>query len=311
MGILITNSSTYYAAAGPHGNYRYISLTEILDSFRAAYVGKDKICERVLDNDITFHALRAIQELSYATLKSTKDWEVEIPSTLVLVMPSDYVNYIKLSWSDSVGTEHIIYPTSKTSNPKDIVESVTAWGGFDPSTGDTPDLDGTTDSDGNETSTTWTNYAAATPNEVENDDEDDIYWPHEGARFGLSPERSQVNGNFFIDEDQGKFHFSSNLAGKTVILRYISDGIVTAGINGDSPSIDMTNTLVPKLAEEAIYKHVLYGILLARKDTNPNLLMQIKRERFAETRKAKIRLSNIKIEEITQVLRGSSKIIKH
>ena len=34
-------------------------------------------------------------------------------------------------------------------------------------------------------------------------------------------------------------------------------------------------------------------------------------EKFAETRKAKLRLSNIKLEEITQILRGKSKQIKH
>ena len=108
---------------------------------------------------------------------------------------------------------------------------------------------------------------------------DDDYWPSLGGRYGLSPEYAQVNGHFFIDEDAGKFHFSSNLSGKTVILKYISDGIATNKDTGAESTwqIDMTNTLVPKLAEEAIYKWILYGVLLARKNTNPNLLMQIKK----------------------------------
>ena len=50
---------------------------------------------------------------------------------------------------------------------------------------------------------------------------------------------------------------------------------------------------------------------MARKDTAPGLLGQLKRERFAETRKAKIRLSNLKSEELTQIFRGASKQIKH
>jgi hypothetical protein len=70
-------------------------------------------------------------------------------------------------------------------------------------------------------------------------------------------------------------------------------------------------SLVPKLAEEAIYKHILHGVLSARKDTPAGTLQLIKKERFAETRKAKLRLSNLKLEELTQVLRGKSKIIKH
>ena len=56
---------------------------------------------------------------------------------------------------------------------------------------------------------------------------------------------------------------------------------------------------------------MLYGILSARKDTPGGLLGQLKKERFAETRKAKIRLSNFKAEEITQIFRGNSKQIKH
>ena len=41
------------------------------------------------------------------------------------------------------------------------------------------------------------------------------------------------------------------------------------------------------------------------------IVQRFRKERFAETRKAKLRLSNIKLEEITQILRGKSKRIKH
>ena len=41
------------------------------------------------------------------------------------------------------------------------------------------------------------------------------------------------------------------------------------------------------------------------------MLQLLKKEKFAETRKAKLRLSNIKLEEISQVLRNKSKRIKH
>ena len=84
----------------------------------------------------------------------------------------------------------------------------------------------------------------------------------------------------------------------------------TLNSNGNY-TLNLEQSLVPKFAEEAIYKHILYGVLLARKDSPAGLLAQIKKEKFAETRKAKIRLSNYKVEELTQILRGSSKIIKH
>lgn len=311
MGILRSNPYTYYDNTSPDfGNYRYINLTEIIDSFSATYIGEGKLCENVVLNDVIFHAIRGLQELSYDTIRSTKDWEIVIPSTLVLVMPADYINYIKLSWSDSNGIERIIYPTSKTSNPFNVQETVETWGGFT-TDGTNEDLDRTAAVDGNFTSDTFANYKANTSSDigsVDADEMDDEYGNLVGARYGIDPQHAQANGSFFVDEKQGKFHFSSNIAGKTVVLKYISDGVAT---NAANDAIDLTESYVPKFAEEAIYKHILYGVLLARKDSPAGLLAQIKKERFAETRKAKLRLSNLKLEELTQVLRGSSKIIKH
>ena len=37
-----------------------------------------------------------------------------------MILPADYVNYTKITWSDANGIEHVIYPTSKTSNPNTI-----------------------------------------------------------------------------------------------------------------------------------------------------------------------------------------------
>ena len=294
MGLTYVNTSAYYDSSGDHGNYQFKSLQEIIDSFKAAYVGEGKICERVLDTDVTFFAIRGMQELSYDTLRSEKDWEVVVPATLILVMPHDYINYVKLSWSDSAGIERVIYPTRFTSNPADESNTIDTWGGFD----------ATTSTD--ESSATWENYKATTPSEVNDDYEDDVYWPNVGSRYGLSPENAQVNGSFYIDDSAGKFHFSSNLSGKTLILKYISDGMVTTG-----GALSLANTKIHKFAEEAIYKYMAYGLLSARNDSNPNIMQMLKKERFAEQRKAKLRLSNLKIDELAQIMRGKSKVIKH
>ena len=85
-----------------------------------------------------------------------------------------------------------------------------------------------------------------------------------------------------------------------MILEYISDSVGTH-----------TEMIVPKLAEEAIYKWIAYGCLSAKVGIPEYIINRFKKEKFAETRKAKLRLSNIKIEEITQILSGKSKHIKH
>ena len=68
---------------------------------------------------------------------------------------------------------------------------------------------------------------------------------------------------------------------------------------------------VHKFAEEAMYKWIAHAILSTRANTPEYQVNRFKKERFAEIRKAKLRLSNIKLEEITQVFRGKSKQIKH
>ena len=108
MGILKSQWGPYYDDGGDWGSYQRISLQEVIESFNATYVGKNKICEDVLINDITFHAIRGLQELSYDTLRSEKDWELVVPSTLVVVLPIDYVNYVKIAWTDGGGVERII-----------------------------------------------------------------------------------------------------------------------------------------------------------------------------------------------------------
>ena len=156
--------------------------------------------------------------------------------------------------------------------------------------------------DGNsETSATWSSYKSATPSENNTDDyTDDTYWPIAGERYGLDPQHAQVNGSFYIDQQSGKIHFSSNISGKTVVLDYISDGV--------AKDADM---IVHKFAEEAMYKSIAYAILSTRANVPPSQVNRLRREKFAAVRTAKLRLSNIKLEELTQILRGKSKHIKH
>ena len=121
-----------------------------------------------------------------------------------------------------------------------------------------------------------------------------------GKRYGLDTQFAQANGSYFIDYERGMVHFGGSLSGKTVVIKYISDGVSDEG-----------EIIVPKLAEEAMYKWIAYGCAQARTDVPPPVVARLKQEKFAETRKAKIRLSNIKIEEISQMMRAKSKFIDH
>jgi hypothetical protein len=282
-------------SAEAYGVYQHVSLDDIISNFIVAYVGTEKIINRVRRADVAFHAQRALQEFSYDTLKSTKSFELEVPPTLVVPLPQDYVNYVKISWVESeTGTERILYPTRNTSNPRSILQDSDYNLLFDSSTGALLE---------SFESTPWTKYRSNVDTSA-NDDVSDTAGrtadSYIGNRFGLDPETAQINGFFYIDQVRGNVHFGSNISGKTVIIKYISDSLGTDA-----------EMVVHKFAEEAMYKHLAHAILATKSNVPEYLVARFKKEKFAATRVAKLRLSNLKSEELAQVMRNKSKQIKH
>ena len=291
-----THDENYYTTSSLYGDYQFLTLEEVVKTFMATYVGVGKICENIRSSDISFHAGRALQEFNYDIFRCVTAQEIVVPATLQMILPRDFVNHVKLSYTDAAGIKHILYPVRHTSNPLDVTQDSSGNYTF---TGNALDSD--------TSSTTWESYKSQTEFERRQDDyADDEYKYLSDERYGIEPEHAQVNGSYYIDYANGKIHFSSSLSGETLVLDYISDGMNAA----DSGGVPSGSAIVHKFAEEAMYKHILYGCLSALASPHP-MLPTIKKERFAETRKAKLRLSNIKIEELTQIMRGGSKWIKH
>ena len=280
-----------------YGGYAYMTIEDIVNNFLVAYVGEGKLIPSVKRTDIIFHAKRGLQEFSYDTLKSIKSQELTIPPSLSLIIPQDYVNYVKLSYIDNVGVKHIIYPTTLTSNPYTVPVQDNTGVPTQDNLG--ANLEGTS-----QTNQKWENNNISVPtvNTQNSLFYDNGMWYNfsYGQRYGISPEVVQSNGWFTIDEREGKFSFSSNLANQLIILEYISDGL--------SHDLD---TKVPKMAEEAMYMHIAYSILAGRSGVQEYIVRRYKIDRRAALRNAKIRLSNIKPEEFTQIMRGKSKILKN
>ena len=284
-----------------YGSYSYISLEDVINNFQIAYVGTGKLIPSCKRTDIIFHAKRGMQEFSYDTLKSIKSQELNIPPELSVVIPQDYVNYTKVSWIDQLGVKRPIYPANNlTTNP------------FETPVQDSKGVP-TQDNFGNNlegTSITEERWRTADDTLINQDNVEDLYnegydnwgWDEQllGQNYGLDPQYAQVNGWFTINHREGKMSFSSNLAGALIVLEYISDGL----------AYDM-DTQVPKLAEEALYAHISHAIVASRINQPEYIVRRLKQERSAKLRNAKIRLSNIKLDEIVQGMRGKSKWIKH
>ena len=296
MALIENTEQSYYNESGDEslGNYQFVSLTTIINQFLIAYVGEDKLIPRVKRMDVAFHAQRALQEMSFDTFKSTKAIEIEIPPSLAMKLPQDYVNYTKIVSVDSSGIEHVLYPITKSSNPTKYEQDVNGDYVFDGTTFEANQIT---------PSTTTTNFTQNIPAENANNEisyDDGVEFGAMGQRYGINPEHANINGGFYMDEKNGTVNFSSNLANQTVILKYISDSLGTE-----------SEMQVHKFAEEAMYKQIAFAILSSRSNVQEYIVNRFRKDARASKRTAKLRLSNIKLEEITQVLRGKSKQIKH
>jgi len=283
-----------------YGEYGYTSLNDIINGFIATYVGEHKLIPDVKRTDVIFHAKRGLQEFSYDTLKSIKSQELTIPASLSVIIPQDYVNYVALSYIDSQGTKHPIYPANNlTIAPYEVPLQ------------DEPQGDPVQDNFGDNlegSSQTLERWGDANDNLLNGNITVEDYWsyagwltgnPFYGQRYGNNPQYTQRNGWFNMNERDGTIAFSSNLIDRLIVLEYISDGLAYE-----------LDARIPKMAEDALYAHILYSILASRINQPEYIVQRLKRDRSAKLRNAKIRLSNIKLEEIVQVMRGKSKWIK-
>jgi hypothetical protein len=289
-----------------YGGYSYTSLNDIVNNFLVGYIGHGKLIPSAKRTDVIFHAKRGLQEFSYDTLKSIKSQELHVPPSLSVIMPQDYVNYVRMSWIDAYGIKHIIYPSDNlTSAPYTVpLQDASSSGEFifdnfgENTEGTSLTMEKWEKLQQWQLSGGYNDYLNGAFNYY---GQDYMYGrQYRGMRYGLLPETTQINGYFTINEREGKFSFSSDMSGKLIILEYISDGL--------GYDLDMK---VPKMAEEAMYMHIAYSILATRPNIPEYIVQRYKKDRRATLRNAKIRLSEIKLDQIVRIMRNKSKWIKH
>jgi len=282
------------------GYYRRTNLNDIISNFMIAYVGDDKVLSKVPRYEIALWGQKAVQEFSYDVLHSEKAIEIQLSPLRQMSLPSDYVNYIKISYTDAWGVERTILPSNTTHANQGIAQDENYKYLYD--------------QDGNviyaEESETIERFQKA-KNIVSTEETLNYYngyyafddFGYYGRRYGLTPEFQNKNGSFVLDLNAGQIYFDSTIPQDTYItLTYISDGL------GDNGNFD--NVYVPKLAEEAVMTTMLYNLCKVRASTAP-VAPLYKKEASAKMRNAKIRIANMKIAEMTNIFRNKAKWIKH
>ena len=300
------NQKKYYTNDGVNptdenwGSYQYVSLEDIVRNFQFMYEGNHELINNINRYQILFHAKRGIQELNYDAFKEIKALELQIYDDLRFVLPSDYVNWVKLYLLKGNVLRELtenIQVQSATSYFQSGASTFT-YDGDNNATIIDSDLDTARKNDSlRSIYLNKTNDDAANPDC--NNYESDIY--RIGARYGLNTETANFNPTFTIDKKAGVINFDSTMANQQCVLQYISDGME----NGDVSQVS-----VNKRFEEYVYAYIKYTILNGRFGIQEYVVNRAKKDKQALLRNAKIRLSNIHPSRLLMNLRGENKWIK-
>ena len=275
---------------GPHdlnwGTYQYVLLKDIINNFMLTYVGDDKVINKVDRNEIIFHAKRGLQDLHYDALREIVGFEVEVPDTLRIPLPHDFVSESRIAFVGEDGLFHPIPRNFNSGTPISYLQDDSARKNILIDNLDQA-ITGTS-----VTEDTLRGRAKSHPTA----DEFDI-----GKRFGLDTATSNSNGSYVINKDQGYILFSSNLLDKNIVIEYVSDGMY--GLSEDEIKIH-------KLAETFMYDYLSAQVLKSKVGVQEYVVRRATKQASASLRNARIRMRSINLNELTQILRGRDKWIK-
>ena len=285
------------------GSYQYVSLDDIVNNFLLMYSGNHSLINNEERYKIIFHAKRAIQELNYDAFKEIKILELSVADSLRYVLPSDYVNWVRIS----------LYKDGWLRPLTENIQAISSNAYLQ-------------DQQGNILFDQNGNILRPQYSDIDYDRlmrlKKSIYlnqgnqfhgqagwcmdgmWYFDynvGTPFGLNTETANFNPTFKIDKKAGVINFDSSMAGELCILEYVSDGME----NGDNSLIT-----VNKLFESYIYAAIEYELLSSKFNVQEYVINRCRKKRKALLGNARIRISNIHPGRLLMNLRGMDKVIK-
>lgn len=285
------------------GSYQYVSLKDIVTNFSLMYTGNHSLINNEERYKILFHAKRAIQELNYDAFKEVKVLELTVAHNLKYILPSDYVNWVRISlykdgWLRPL-TENI-----QTLSSNAYLQDNNGKILFDSSGNILLPNDSTIDYDRLHKlkKSIYLNQGNQFHGQMGWCIDGMWYFDYAiGAKYGLNTETANFNPTFNVDRKSGVINFDSSMVDELCILEYISDGMES----GDNSLIT-----VNKLFESYIYAAIKYEMLSSKFGIQEYVIARAKKEKAALLRNAKIRLSNIHPGRLLMNLRGLDKMIK-
>lgn len=283
------------------GSYQYVSLEDIVNNFQLMYTGNHSLVNNEERYKILFHAKRAIQELNYDAFKEIKALELTVYDNLTFVLPSDYVNWVRLSLYKD-GWLRPLNENIQVNSAVSYLQSNTgtlSFNGDGTVVTDVSTLD--TERKNGQQNSIYLNQNNAQDDASENSEANWYSDYSIGARYGLNTETANANPTYRIDKKSGVINFDSTMLNENCVLEYISDGM-----EGGNDSLVTVN----KLFEEYIYAAIKYEILNSKFNVQEYVVNRARKDKSSLLRNAKIRLSNIHPGRLLMNLRGQNKWIK-
>lgn len=267
-------------------SYVYVSLEDIVDDFISTYTGNSTIIGKANRRKIVRHAKMGIKQFTMNALRDFRAVELELGDTLDIVLPPDFVSYVRISYvNPSTGELMVLSENRDSVMGTAYLQDHNANILFD---NDGFILEGTTYYDGLNDTITQRNFVSGVDMESQETD------------YRLDPTKN-INGTFQINTRQGRIHFSSDNASRVIMLEYVSDGLEFT---------DEADIKVSKLAEVAILNYINYNMMFSDAGIPMYEKNEAKKRFHAEYTNAKIKMMDIRIADTMLVLNAKRQYLR-
>lgn len=280
-----TNLDQYYDDSEQFGQHQYVTMKDIVNDFMFSQED-DSFVANVDRNKVVYHAKKVVQELYFDVLNEVISIEFDLNPTLIIALPHDYVTYVRISWVDDRGHLHPL-AIDETSNLAQAYLQDNDYEYLFDNEGDILQGSHIQDTVGSGAPTA---------------DNDGASYPIAGTP-NFNTDRSKIfkNGSYRVDKERGIMQFSSKVDGRTIVLDYISDGLFQR---------DDADIRIHKFAEQAAISFIFWKLIQFRKNVPANRILMAEKQWYNMRRIAKRRIKPIRYEELRQVMKSQTKMIK-
>jgi len=236
------NPEIYYSNEDNFGDYAFVGIEDLVNNFEQNYTGDSTLLGYIPRSKIIYQVKQGIRQFTMDFLNEVRVVELELNDANNIILPPDYLNYVRISWVDQRTGR--IRPMSQnrhtplgTAYLQDNVGDIL----FD---NDGEILEGTTAIEA------INDNLPANPSDYPN-------YPYGCfgiySRYQLDPifnYDTTINSNGTFNINDKRIHFGADSESRIILLEYISDGLQVAE----------DEMRLHKFAEIALYDYCQYNL---------------------------------------------------